>query len=576
MTLLAFLGGFSSATSMVIVSCIALSTMVSNHLLMPLLSEAARATHRGVGRRAALAAGDAAHQHLRDPAARLSSTFRDQRIASAGLASIGLISFAGVAQFLPGLVAALYWKRATGLGAGAGLFGGFAVWSATLFGPSLLNYDLAGVAAWTGLEALSPITGGDPLVHALILSMTTNLTLLIGLSLASEASPLGRVQSMLFVEARPPLGDGGEGVIRRTATTSDLYILAQRILGGDKAYQLFEEFRRRQGVASRLPVADDALISQLEERLAGSVGAASARAMILEITTGEVISLEALMQIADENAKLLHYSQQLEQKSDELEVVATRLREANDTLQEIDAQKDDFLSQISHELRTPMTSLRAFSEILQETGELSEAERQRFARIIHNESLRLTRLLDQILDLAQLERREMEIIPVDIALGDVIERSIEACTPLARDNAIDITRQGVATAPTLNADPDRLQQVFMNVISNSLKVNQATPPRLWIRIAADPDHVDIFISDDGVGVRPEDRERIFSKFARGSQTGEKRRQGVGLGLAICRQIMKLHGGSIVVVDPEHDGATFRIRLPWSATAEGERPATAAQ
>ena len=119
-------------------------------------------------------------------------------------------------------------------------------------------------------------------------------------------------------------------------------------------------------------------IARLERELAGSIGAASAHVMLSKVVTGEAISLEEAMQMADETQQAKEYSQQLELASSELRRTALKLEEANTQLRELDRQKDDFLSQVSHEVRTPMTSIRSFSEILLEPEKLSDDDRSRF------------------------------------------------------------------------------------------------------------------------------------------------------------------------------------------------------
>ena len=136
--------------------------------------------------------------------------------------------------------------------------------------------------------------------------------------------------------------------------------------------------------------------------------------------------------MADETQQAIEYSHALELKSQELHSTAQQLKEANGLLQDLHRQKDDFLSQVSHELRTPMTSIRSFAEILREPEDLTSAQRVRFIGTIHNESVRLTRLLDEILDLSALEHgeRNWENVPVDAE--QVLEQAIAVCEALAK------------------------------------------------------------------------------------------------------------------------------------------------
>ncbi len=154
--------------------------------------------------------------------------------------------------------------------------------------------------------------------------------------------------------------------------------------------------------------ADARLIAFVERLLAGSVGAASARAMVASIAKGEPLHLDEVMAILEETQQVIAYSRELERKSKELEATARELTRANAQLKELDRLKDDFLSTVSHELRTPLTSIRTFSEILSDGADVSEDQADRYLTIIQSETERLTRLLDTILDLTRLEQGQAD------------------------------------------------------------------------------------------------------------------------------------------------------------------------
>ena len=178
-------------------------------------------------------------------------------------------------------------------------------------------------------------------------------------------------------------------------------------------------------------------IGRLERELAGSIGAASAHVMLSKVVSGSDVSLEEMMQMADETQQVIEYSQELEKTSAELRSTAQQLEDANAQLRELDSQKDEFLSQVSHEVRTPMTSIRSFSEILLEADDLDDGQRQHFVSTIHQESLRLTKLLDEILDLSALERgeRTWENVPIDAEAA--LDRALTVCEALLRQRGRD-------------------------------------------------------------------------------------------------------------------------------------------
>lgn len=560
LALLAFLGGFSSATSMVIVSSIALSTMISNHIVMPLalhfsiLPSTSAQDVRGFilgARRASIVF----IVFLGFLYFRLSG-------ASDALAAIGLISFCGVAQFLPSLVGGLYWRSATHRGAIAGLTAGFAVWGYTLFLPSFEGSFLMPASviengpfgwAWLKPYALFGLAGFDPLVHATFWSMTFNIALFVIVSMLSEPTPLARLQSTLFIDVFRRQTESELRVIRRTARVAELRQIADPILGPVEAVQLFG----RGESGERAVVASDELISLVERRLAANVGAASARSLVSRVVTSETISVEELKRLAGEAEQIRAYSAELERKSRQIEATAAELAQANQRLREVDSQKDEFLSQVSHEVRTPMTSIRSFSDILLNNRDIDETQKLRFLGIIQNESLRLTRLLDGILDLKQMESGEAgwENAPFDPEAA--IDQAMESCEALARAAGATLTRSSRAHDARIDGDRDRFAQVFINLISNAIKYNTNTKPTVTISSALRKDVYEARVADNGPGIPEDERERIFIKFTRGPMP---RQTGAGLGLAISRQIVERFGGELSLAASNAEGAEFVVRL----------------
>jgi Na+/proline symporter/nitrogen-specific signal transduction histidine kinase len=589
LAMLAFLGGFSAATSMVIIAAIALATMVSNHIVVPLWLRS----------RPAGAAGPA-----RDPGDMRGLVLNARRLSiavilglgyvyfsvsggSRALASIGLIAFVGMAQVLPALVAALYWRGATRVGAMAGLICGSLVWLYTLFLPSfgagvVISASVMDAGPW-GLAWLRPhslfgVTTLDPLLHTLFWSMILNASALIAGSLLSFPSPVERVQSAQFVAGVP----GGEadgtppGWSRsapgREADVEDLLVMAQRILGAPEAQAFFQEQARVQGKAAFLPDPTPEFLDRLERRLSGSVGAATAHAMVAQITGGRFVSVEDLMAVASETAQIMERSAQVQAQSEELARTARQLREANEMLQKLSVQKDSFLSQISHELRTPMTSIRAFSEILMD-DEIETADQIRYARIIHDESIRLTRLLDDLLDLSVLENGQVNLDIQTAQLGDLIDRALMASNSVLPQRDFVVRRDPAREGVMLRTDVGRLAQVFINVLSNARKYCDAPQPVMTISVRKRGPVVSVDFVDNGSGIASESQALIFEKFARLTDTHKA--GGAGLGLAICREIMVNLGGDIRYV-PGQGGAAFRVSFPVDLTTRVPKDRAAAE
>ena len=564
LAMLSFLGGFSSATSMVIVAAIALSTMMSNHVVMPIWLNAQQS--------GATVSGDVRQVLLLSRrvsiAAVLGFGYLYYRLSGGGaaLAAIGLIAFAGVSQVLPALLGAIFWRGATRIGAAAGLIVGFLVWGYTLFLPSfgpgavmseaLLAEGPFGIAVLRP-QALFGIEGMDPLIHAVFWSLFLNTVAFFLGSLARMPQPIERLQGAAFVNVFR-YSDSAHSWSRSSVEAEDLLVMAQRILGSREAQMLFESEARAQGLRGFLPDVTPEFLERLERELSGSVGAATAHAMISQLAGGAQVSVEDLLRVADEAAQIMEYSSQLEAKSAELGRTARQLRDANEKLTALSIQKDGFLSQISHELRTPMTSIRAFSEILMDGDRMSSDDRMKYSTIIHDEAIRLTRLLDDLLDLSVLENGQVSLNIQRGSLREVLDQAFKAVEGQTQNDPIEVKRQTSREELEIVTDADRLTQVFINIIANAQKYCDAKEPCLTVAVQNTGAHVSVEFSDNGSGIPKASQALIFEKFAR--LTDQQSAGGAGLGLAICREVMEKLGGSIEYV-PGQGGASFRVVLP---------------
>ncbi len=563
LALLAFLGGFSSATSMVIVAAIALATMVSNHIVTPLWL----ALNRQGAREPGDIRGLVLFSRRVSIAAVLAMGYGYYRLSggSTALAAIGLIAFVGAAQVLPALLGGMFWRGATRRGAAAGLITGFAIWLYTLFLPSFGGGGLISTAVmqagpfglgWLRPQALFGIAGLDPLLHALFWSLLFNTLFFLIFSMTSFPGPMERLQGVAFVNVFEQTA-GARSWLRGQAEAEDLLSMAQRILGPEEAQRFFQAQAAGQGKGGFLPDPTPDFLARLERQLAGSVGAATAHAMISQLTGGASVSVQDLIAVAGETAEIKEHTAALEAKSAELERTARALREANEKLTSLSVQKDAFLGQISHELRTPMTSIRAFSEILMEP-DLPEPMRAQYAEIIFEEARRLTRLLDDLLDLSVLEHRKAQLSVSVANLHDLISRAVQAASSTRPERAFRLERDFPAEHMPVFTDTDRLVQVFINLVSNARKYCDAERPVLRIEVKRRGGRVQIDFIDNGKGIPKQSQSLIFEKFARLTDTS--RAGGAGLGLAICREIMANLGGTIDYL-PGQGGAAFRVSLP---------------
>jgi len=570
LALLAFVGGLSAATGMVIVEAIAVSTMVCNDLVMPLLLRT---------RRFQAAAGSDLTGFLlaiRRAAivAILLLGYLYYRLAGEAyaLVGIGLISFAAVAQFAPAMLGGMYWKGGTRAGALAGLTAGFAVWLYTLLLPSFaksgwLSRDFLahGAFGWELLrpEALLGLKGLDYLTHSLFWSLLANAGLYVAVSLWRAPTARETSQALLFVDVFRRTAATGPVFWRGRARVADLLPLLGRFLGTGRAQALFDDYARRRGAPHRDALPPDAqLVQFVETQLAGAIGSASARVMVASVVEEESLALDDVMRILDEASQIRAYSQRLEQ-------VTAELKQANEQLKSLDRLKDDFMSSVTHELRTPLTSIRALAELMRDDPEMPAEQRQEFIGIVVAETERLSRLVNQVLDMAKIESGHAEWHTEDIDPKALLQQAAQTVRELFRERGAVLELELPAQVPTIRADADRLMQVLLNLLSNAAKFVPAGQGRVRLQLTHDADGLTVAVHDNGPGVPPAQRGLIFEKFRQGGDA-LNRPQGTGLGLPISRQIVEHFGGRMGLHDDTEQGACFFFTLPWRPKDDGDK------
>jgi Na+/proline symporter/signal transduction histidine kinase len=574
LALLVFIGGLSAATGMVIVETIALSTMVCNDLVMPVLLRLRRLRLNERRDLTGLLLG------IRRGAIVLILLLGYLYFKLAGeayaLVSIGLISFAAVAQFAPAILGGIFWKGGTRAGALCGLLAGFAVWLYTLLLPALARSGWLPIGLLDqgpfGIELLKPLqlfglAGLDQISHAMIWSMIANIGAYVVVSLSVSPSVDEHRQASLFVDVFKHTGAaGGARFWRGTASVPDLYNLLARFLGTATADSAFGEYASARGLTwpDADLVADAELVHYVEVQLAGAIGAASARVMVASVAKEEALTIEEVREILDEASQVVVYSHKLEQKSRELEAATAELREANERLTELDRLKDDFISTVTHELRTPLTSIRAFTEILLEAPDVEVEQRKKFLGIITKEAERLTRLINQVLDLAKIESGKADWVESSVDMSEVISDTLAAMDQLFREKNIKVEARLPGKVSTVTVDLDRMIQVMLNLLSNAVKFCDSANGRVEIALSERDGRLRVDVRDNGRGIGPEDHETIFSKFHQVGDTLTGKPHGSGLGLHISRQIVEHFGGSMWVESSLGNGARFSFTLPTRA------------
>ncbi len=568
LTLLVFIGGLSAATGMVIVESIALSTMICNDLVMPVLLRwrggllARRADMTGLllairrGAIVLLLMLGYAYYHVAGEAY--------------ALVAIGLVSFAAVAQFAPALLGGMYWKRGTRAGALTGLSAGFGVWAYTLLLPLFARSGWLPMAwvdqgpwslALLRPQALFGLTGLDSISHAMFWSLLANVGGYVAVSLLGTQGVRERAQAELFVDIFRLEGRPGT-VWRGSASLQDLSALLARFMGAARTRSALDDYARRRSLPGMEQLRPDhELVGHCETLLAGAIGTASARVMVASVVKEEPLGMDDVLNILDEASQVIAYSHRLEQKSQELEAASAELRAANARLQELDRLKDDFITTVTHELRTPLTAIRTMAEILQSRPQLDDERRSQFVAVIVKESERLTRMINQVLDLAKLESGAAEWHAVEVDLRQLVEDAAASTAPLLRDHGVRLELELPDQVPALRSDRDRLLQVLLNLLSNAAKFCPPGSGRVRLALSVDDQALRIDVVDNGIGIAAEHHESIFEKFRQVGDTLTDKPQGTGLGLPISRQIVQRLGGRLWVASELGQGAVFSFTLP---------------
>lgn len=244
-------------------------------------------------------------------------------------------------------------------------------------------------------------------------------------------------------------------------------------------------------------------------------------------------------------------------RKDELGDLAVSFTHMATELKQIEQMRQDFVSNVSHEIQSPLTSIAGFSNVLRKK-DVSEEEKRHYLDIIQTETERLSRLSSNLLRLASLDSEHHPFHARTYALDEQLRRVILSLEP--QWSAKDLELELELPAVKLSADEDLLNQVWMNLISNSIKY---TPDggKISVRLQAFTDRVSVAVADTGIGIAADDLGHIFERFFKADRSRERAHGGNGLGLAIVRRIVDLHRGDITVRSEPGRGAEFVVRLP---------------
>lgn len=242
------------------------------------------------------------------------------------------------------------------------------------------------------------------------------------------------------------------------------------------------------------------------------------------------------------------------QSTDEIGQLAAAVNQMTAQLESYEKRRREFFANVAHELRTPISYIRGYAQAIAEQLVTTPADQERYVRIIQEESIRLGKLVDDLLDLAQMDEGQLvpDLVTLDLHLP--LDQAVAVVTPLAEQKQVKVQVRVPEQLPLVKADGGRIQQVIVNLLDNGLR---HTPQggSLTVRAQQDEDALVVRVSNTGEGVDPEDLPLLFERFYK------RKSHGRGLGLAIVRSIIRAHGGEVGVENHPGQGATFWFRLP---------------
>jgi PAS domain S-box-containing protein len=648
--LFTFLGGFSAATAMIVVDSLALSRMISNDIVLPVLLR---------GRRVAgvYATGLASTRLGVVLVVGLGLLWAQVEAGQFLLVEMGLLSFIAVAQCAPAVLLGLAWRRGNRAGAAAGIILGFAVWFYTLIIPTLAAEDVLPASLLAegpfGLTVLRPtallgLTALDTLTHGIFWSLFLNVAAYVLVSVATGQDADERTQAAAFVgltrtEPAPISGVLSvpeiERLIHLYVPAEEAAAVVQELLAGKQAHELalpdLLELRIRLerllaaslgGAAARYIVEDRFSISKGEagqlvasfqamqrslrtsERLLASVVESVDDCIFTTDGEGQLITLNPagrqllLVSTADLNVSYLDVVDEADRHRvgpavaravgagrrwrgtitgltrdgrrfpahlavscvfdaqgqvlgtvgvlrDLTEQVATQQRLVQ---REKLASLGEMAAGVAHEIRNPLGGIKMATNLMS-SGDVNDPRISReMAASILSGIAEIEAIIDDLLDYTRDTRLDRQ----EYRMAWILAPIVESCTTEGRQRGIRVTARGLDANLTATVDGQRLRQVFANVVKNALEATERRPdPRVDVALYARNGAAVVEVRDNGVGMRPEQRERLFLPFF------TTKPMGTGLGMAIVKKIMDLHGGEIEIQSVPEVGTTVRLVIP---------------
>ena len=554
--LMVFLGGLSASISMIIISSISLSVMLSNNVIIPYgWLDNFKIKSESINTKTIV--------NIRKISILLlilmAFVFYKYLISSYSLFSIGLVSFLLVAQLAPSFFGAICWRRGTYSGAVSGIIIGVLI---CYFNMILPNY-FQGIRTMTVYENsflnFFRIPYLTPVANTFFWSILANFATFLIVSTLSTSTYRERNYAELYVDIDDYINNHENAYIwRGTANISDIQKILVKFLGEKKTQQALKIFNLKYKIADDNNTADSRFIKFSENLLSGRIGTASAKILIEGVTKEDKISLPEVLKILEESKENISINKQLTEQSHELRKLSSKLQNANKNLVIKDKQKDEFLDSVAHELRTPITAIRATSEILLDDDEMPLEIKKDFLENIISESDRLAEIINDILLLDKLEAGSVSLSIEKNNIVKTYHKALKPLKTLMEQKNLHHSEVNLLESEIFEYDEMKMIQVFQNILGNALKFTHESG-MIQTKFQEKDGELKVSIFNTGKSIPEEDLGFIFDKFYQSKTQNIRKPLGSGLGLAICKKIIAAHGGRILAKNKEI-GVTFEVFL----------------
>ncbi len=548
-----FFGGLSACISMIIISSISLSVMLSNNIIIPygLLNNFKTETENTNSKTIVNIRRISIFSLII-----LGFIFYKFLIIDSSLFSVGLISFVLIAQLAPSFFGAIFWRRGNFYGAITGIVVGVLICYFNLILPNYFDttYQNSTLFNFFKIPYLSPVA------NVFFWSLIINSSLFLIIS----STVIGHYRERNFAEIYVDIDDYIQNhenayIWKGKANISDIRKILTRFLGEKKTKQALNIFNLKYNISDENDSADSRFIKFSENLLSGRIGTASAKILIEGVTKEDKITLPEVLKILEESKENISMNKQLTEHSQQLRKLSEELQNANETLIIKDQQKDDFLESVAHELRTPITAIRATSELLLDDEEMPLEIKKDFIGNIISESDRLAEIINDILYLDKLEAGTTPLNLQHKSITEIYHKALKPLQQLFDQKHLHHSEVNLLKNEYFYFDEMKMIQLFQNILGNALKFTNEQG-MVQTKFQEKDGNLKISMFNTGKNIPDEDLEFIFEKFYQSKNQNIRKPLGSGLGLAICKKIITAHGGTITAKNKEI-GVTFEIFLP---------------